>query len=460
MKFSYLLTCMVFLLVSLKGFGQDTTGLSLPRLWEQAFANYPSLEAYRSQQRQANINQKLTRNQYLPNVLLQAQNTMGTQHGINGAFFPLPGLFNVNGAGINSGADYAANMFGSVVMDWQFMQFGRQKKSMEAAAVLSNQAAHRLNAEQVAVQAALSRDYFQLLYYQRMQHWAQANTQRLQTIFQASAANARAGLSPGADSLLIKATLDQTGADLHKWQGFEEEAKIALAQWVNIPASHLTVQNELFLNEGEPHLIRETEQDLATHPQLAFKKEQIAYAEKQKELAFLGALPSLSILGGVQLRGHSMNRENSVYENWGQSYNNTADNYLVGLGLTWNLGQAFDSRLEKSLYLEEAQQRQAETEALALNLRSQKEMAQQQMAQSRQQIDNTEQAYEAASQAYGLFEARYNSGLISITELLQIQDILQNTERTRIEAYYQYWLQQTNMAESTADFSYLQNVFE
>src|SRR5690606_23162650 len=161
----------------------------------------------------------------------------------------------------------------------------------------------------------------------------------------------------------------------------------------------------------------------------------------------------------VQLRGHSMHRENSIYENWGDSYNNTVDNYLVGIGLTWNLGQAFDSRLEKSLYLEEAQQFQAETEALDLSLRSQKEIAQQQMAHSRQQIDNSEQAYEAASRAYELFEARYNSGLISITELLQIQDILQKTERTRIEAYYQYWLQQTNLAESTADFSYLQNIF-
>src|SRR5690606_1289500 len=103
-------------------------------------------------------------------------------------------------------------------------------------------------------------------------------------------------------------------------------------------------------------LIPETNQAPATHPQLAFKKEQIAYAEKQKDLASLGAFPSLSLLGGVQLRGHSMQTGHSVYENWGDSYSNTVDNYLVGIGLTWNLGQAFDSRLEKGLRLEEALQ--------------------------------------------------------------------------------------------------------
>lgn len=460
MKFRYFLACNIILLVSTKGFGQETTGMSLPQLWEQAFDNYPSLDAYRAQQRQANINQKLTGNQYLPDIMLQAQNTFGTQKGINGAFFPLPGLFTVNGADQNNSSNYAANMFGSVVLDWKFTQFGKQKRSMEAAEILTVQATHRLNLERLTIQSAVSLDYFQVLFYGHMQYWAKANSERLQTIFHASASNVKAGLSPGADSLLTKAVLDQTDADFNKWQGLEEEAKIALARWVGIPVSQLSIRHQLFLKAEINPLFSDGDSTKGLHPQLAFKKAQLDFADKKKELAMANALPSLSLLGGVQLRGHSMRAENSVYDNWGDSYNNTVDNYLVGVGLSWNLSQVFDARLEKNLYLEEVQQRQSETEDVALTLRSQKEIAQQQMAQSMRQIDNTEQAYEAASQAYGLFEARYNSGLISITELLQIQDILQKTERTRIEAYYQYWVQQTNLAESTADFSYLQNIFE
>ena len=175
MNYRYLLVCLFLGYTSVKGYGQDTNALSLPQLWEQAFAHYPSLEAYQARLNQARLNQKLVRNQYLPQLLLQVQNTVGTQNAVGGAFFPLPGLYNVAGSGIRNGADPAANLFGSLVVDWQFLQFGRQKKSTEAAGILSEQATHRLNAEQLTIQAELSRTYFQLLFHRQMEQWAKEN---------------------------------------------------------------------------------------------------------------------------------------------------------------------------------------------------------------------------------------------------------------------------------------------
>lgn len=460
MKFRSLMACLLFVAASMKGHGQDSTGLSLPQLWEHAFANYPSLDIYRSQKRQADIDKKLTRNQYLPDVHLQAQNTFGTQNAVSGAFFPLPGLYNVNGSGLDNASDHAANTFGSVAIDWKFLQFGKQKISEQAAEIFTNQAAHRIDVERLYIQAELSRLYFQLFFHQRMEDWAQDNSGRLRNIFEASTSKARAGLSAGADTLLIGATLAQTNADLHVWQGRQEETKIALARWVDISANQLAIKDPPFFSDVNPHVIPETRNSEQLHPRLAFKKEQIVYAEKQKELAQASALPSLSLLGGFQVRGNAIEAEGSLYENWRRSYNSPVHNYAVGFGLTWNIGNAFDSRLERRRYEEAVRQREAETEEVALGLRSLEEIAQRQMTQSRRQIANADKAFESASQAYALFQARYNSGLISITELLQIQDVLQGAERTCIEAYYQYWIQHVNLAESTADFSYLQKIFE
>lgn len=459
MKHSFLLVSLCLGLISAKSFGQDTAALSLSQLWEQAFAHYPSLEAYQSQLRQATINQKLTRNQQLPEVVLQAQNTLGTQNTIGGAFFPLPGIYNVNGSGIEQSDDLAANMFGSVVMDWKFLQFGKQQKSMEAAKVLVNQATNQIQVEQLAVQAALSRTYFQLLFHERMELWAEKNTERLLDLFAATKSMALAGLSPGADSLLVKASLKQANAMLHEWQGSKAKNAIALARWVNIVPDQLNIKSGPLLTVAALEAVPTTTND-GLHPHLAYKYEQIAFAEKQKELASISLLPAFSLLGGVQFRGHSRRAENSFYENWGDSYSNTVGNYLVGVGLSWRLSNVFDYKLDRSRFQEEASQRQAEADEVALGLRSQEQMAQRQMAQSRQQVANAEEAYAAASEAYSLFEARYNSGLIAITELLQIQDVLQKTEKTRIEAYYQYWMQQTDWAEAKADFSLLQSVFE
>lgn len=460
MKITYLLACTVFVLAGIKTYGQESPGLSLPDLWEEAFSNYPSLEAYRSQQRQADFNQRLTRNQYLPEVYLQAQTSLGTQNAISGSFFPLAGLYNVSGSELNGTSNHGTNTFGSVIMDWKFLQFGKQKKSQEAAKIISSQAMHRLNVEQLRMQAEISRTYFQFFYYQGMEHWAQNNTERVRAILRASASRARSGLSPGADSLLVNATLNQTSAELSLWQGRREETKIALARWLNLSANELSLNESSILRSGIRQGLSVPEENQGLHPVLAFKGEQIAYAEKQKELASVTALPSLSLLAGAQIRGNSLNNEASFYENWEHSYNNPVHNYAVGLGLTWNLGDAFDSKLQKRRYQERVRETQAETEEVALGLRSQEEISRRQIRQSEDQIADAEQAYESAEEAYRLFEARYMSGLISITELLQIQDVLQRTEKIRIEAYYQYWIHQVNLAESTADFFHLQSQFK
>lgn len=458
MKYKFLLVSLFLGLFSVRSFGQDTTALSLPQLWEQAFALYPSLEAYQSKIRQATINQQLVRQQQLPEVTLQAQNTLGSQNAMGGAFFPLPGLFNVNGADAENFSGPAANIFGAVVIDWKLVQFGKQRKSMEAAKVLTSQAAHGLQIERLSVQAALSRTYFQLLFHERMELWAARNAERLLDLLAATKSMTGAGLSPGADSLLVKASFKQANALLNEWQGRKEESTIALAHWVNILPDQLRIKSTSLL-----HITPEAAQtttNLMPHPHLAYKQEQIAFVDKQKELASVSVFPTVSVLGGVQFRGNSINAGNSFYEKWEDSYSNAVANYLVGIGLSWNLNKAFDYKLNKVRFLEEAKQRKAEAEEVALGLRSQEQIAQRQMSQSVQQINNAEAAYTAASEAYALFEARYNSGLIAINELLQIQDILQNTEKTRIEAYYQYWLQQTDWAEANADFSLIQRVFE
>ena len=460
MNYRYLLVCLFLGLTSVKGYGQDNHALSLPQLWEQAFAHYPSLEAYQARLNGARLNQKLVRNQYLPEVQLQVQNTVGTQNAVGGAFFPLPGLYNVGGSGIGNAADPATNLFGSLVVDWQFLQFGRQKKSVEAAGILAEQATHRLGAERLAIQAELSRTYFRLLFHQQMEQWAAENTGRLQQMFDAAKSTASAGLSPAADSLLIKASLRQTAALQDDWQGRSEESTIALATWANMPPEQINFRHTSFPAVVVAAIQQENPNLNTYHPQLAYRQEQIAYAGKLKEVAASAALPSLSLLGGVQLRGHAPAPEGALSEGWADAYNNPTSNYLLGLGLRWNLGGLIDYKPEQARYQEEINQRQAEADEVALILKSWQQIAQRQLTQNLRQIHNAEEAYQAASEAYRQFEARYKSGLISISELLQVQDVLQKTERTRLEAYFQYWMQQVDLAEASADFSILQHAFE
>jgi outer membrane protein TolC len=53
--------------------------------------------------------------------------------------------------------------------------------------------------------------------------------------------------------------------------------------------------------------------------------------------------------------------------------------------------------------------------------------------------------------------ARYKSGLIGLSELLQIRILLEQAENTHIEASREYWLLLAYEAELTADFNFLFN---
>lgn len=460
MRYRFLLPCLLLWLVSIRSSGQGNPATSLSDLWEQAFANYPSLEAYQARLRQADYQKKLVRNQYLPQVLLQAQNTMGTNQSVGGAFFPLPGIYNIGGSGDEDPGDLSANLFGSITVNWEFLQFGKQKKSLEATEILTRQIKHRLEVEQLIIQEELTRAYFQLLYHRQMQRWAKENNNRLKSLFDASTSIANAGLSPGADSLLVKASLKETQSYLSEWEGRREESELLLAMWINSSPDQLNLKDEGF-PELYPSESSQTEFETNfSHPLMASGYEQIQYEEKLRELEFANIFPSLSLLAGVQLRGHSTGIGEPLRQTWKNSYSHPLGNHLVGVGLSWNVSRLFDFKINDGRYREKIAQKEAEMEEISLNLKSRQQIAGTLLKQNREQLKHTNEAFSAAKEAYRLFESRYNSGLISITDLLQIQDILQRTEKSKIEAYYQYWIHQVDMAASKADFSLLQNVFD
>src|SRR5690554_369624 len=454
-----MLSCLFLWLYSIAGFGQDRQPLSLPQMWEQAYNNYPSLEAYQSQLRQAFYQKKLIQNKYLPQVLLQVQNTVGTNQSVGGAFFPLPGIYNIGGSEAGIPSDPSANTFGSVIMDWKFMQFGKQKKSVEASNIRISQATSLVEVEKLAIQTELSRNYIEALYHLQMVRWAEANQLRLQSFFDAVRSMADAGISPGADSLLIKASLQEAASSLNDWRGQKEESEVLLGVWIGMAPNQIALEHAPLLQKADD-FVKEPASANASHPLLAFRQNEIQYAETAKQLANVSVLPSFSLLAGVQTRIHSPALGNPVLETWSNSYRAPVNNYLVGLGTSWNINGFFDHKLNKNRHQEEIVQRQAEAEETSLNLLSQQQIAERQLAQGEHQIENAEEAHKSAAEAFRLFESRYNSGLISITELLQIQDILQRTEKTRIKAYYQYWMQQVDLASAKADFSLLQYAFE
>ncbi|MEO6682465.1 MAG: TolC family protein, partial [Ginsengibacter sp.] len=77
-----------------------------------------------------------------------------------------------------------------------------------------------------------------------------------------------------------------------------------------------------------------------------------------------------------------------------------------------------------------------------------------------QNLKASEAAVKASLEAYELYEVRYQSGLINLIELLQLQKILQDTERNYLSALHVYWTELLNQTESIGSFSFLLNAIK
>lgn len=448
----------LIMLVSSSLHAQSSLGLN--KIWDMALSHYPSISSKEAQLDESRLTKRLTRsNAYMPNVQLQLQNSMGTYASSSGAFFPLPGVININGraAGQPGQPSAAFNTFGSVVADWKFFEFGRKNLSIKAADLGIDQATDELSAEQLRLKTRSTQLFLKLLNSKVNLQWALQNEARTRQIFELSASLAVAGLKPGADSSLALSAYLQTDAEQESWQAklsSDLQALIELAPEVDT-AQVLDYQPYL-----APAPVMQGGVIAPGHPYLQVLDDAVRYGQTQAELAGRQALPSFSALGGLALRGSGIAQDGFVENGVLDGYANGSTNYLLGLAVTWNITNASNSNLEKKRILSRVRSRQANYDVQELDLNTRQSSASKRIEGQLRQISSINAAVKNARLAYELYLSRYENGLISLTELLQIQLILQQAEKTNIDAHSQLWEQVLVRSEASGDFSYLQNQFK
>lgn len=452
------LTAAFLLLVNFRSFPQ-TEKLSLSDAWEAAFSEYPGLSEKRAMMQESTYEKREIQNSFLPKAQLQLQNSYGTFAGSPGAFFPLPGTFNVNGNGTPAGqSGSTANTFGSILLEWRVFEFGRQRKAVQAAQANIEKAQSSFDASRLSLQTKVSRLYSDILYTGAKLQWAKENAVRVREIAALSETLAEAGLKPGADTLIAGSSYLQTLAELDDWNGKHAASKVRLTEVVPIPVQRVNPALSVYLSSTT--VLPAAQIAAGSHPYLSVISGQLNNDKISGEIAARNLLPSLSILGGLSSRSSGIEQDGMVNPGWSSGFNNPNNNYLIGLGLTWNISSAFNSFTERN----RIKQRQLATEsrylAQSLQLNTAAQAVNTQLKESLKQVNKTSEAVDKARKAFDLYLSRYESGLISLTELLQIQLLLQQTEKVNIEAYQQFWEQVITRSELTGDFTYLSNHFK
>ena len=451
------LTGMLLMLYSVGAYSQETKEGSLSYLWELMGNNYPTLTEKQARIEEFEYRKKELSTVALPQVQLQLQNSFGTFAGTNGAFFPIPGVFNVNGnVAKKPGAPGSTmNTFGSVLLDWKVSQFGKQQKMMEAAGYEVREAQSNYDASLLSLRAKMTRTYLNVLYTQSGLNWADKNALRVKEIFDLSSSLAEAGLKPGADTALAAAAYLQAMAQQEEWQGKYAAGQVNLKEFVPGLSGALLLPLEIYMNIGLPD--QSPDAVSITHPFLQVLDQRFKYQQRQKEVLTRKQLPSISLLAGLSARGTGINPDGSVHQNFASGFDNSSRNYLIGLGLNWNLTGLYTGSLEKKRAQKQVDAAQSQYQLQKLQMNTALQTISSRISAQVNQVAKTKAALKKTLNAYDLYLSRYEAGLINLTELLQIQALLQQVEKSNIEVHQELWNQLNTRAELSGDYSYLFN---
>lgn len=456
--------CLIFLLAACNAvFAQQKT-LTLKEAVQDALQNYGTIKAKANYAKASAATLKETRREYLPNLNLSAQNDFGT---VNSQYGPLYGL---GGYGVSSsgpilvgqnwnaafGALYLANI------NWDFFSFGKSKEKIKVARNQLTLDQSDVVQEQFQQEIRVSGAYLNLLASQQLSRSQKNNLQRALALRNVIVARVKSGLNPGVDSSLANAEVSSAQIALTNAQDIVQQQGNQLAQYITVTPVDFLLDSS-FVSQVPKTLDTASTFNLTNHPVLQYYQNRINISTEREKYLHTFNYPTFSLFNIFQSRGSGFNSytlNQALYtQNYFSGVNPTRSNYLLGIGVSWNLTSPL--RVHEQV---RAQQFTSE------GLKNEYELVNQQLSAqlilSGTRIQNALRNYQeapvglkAAADAYLQKTVLYKNGLATIVDVTQALYVLNRAETDRDIAYNNVWQALLYKAAASGDFGIFYNEF-
>lgn len=450
-----LLLCTTAVAVS----AQDT--LSLKKAVSIAVENYGSLKAKASYAQAAEEQVRQARRDYLPNLNVSAQQDYGTINGQNGPLYGFGGL-SAASSGIPLDHQNWNAAFGALYLtniNWDFFAFGRAKEKVLTAQAAATREQKDWQQELFRHEVKVAATYLNLLAAHQLTLSYEKNLARADTFRRIVTTRVLNGLIAGVDSSQANAELSNAKISLTRARDAEQEQSNLLAQLMGIPAREF-ILDTVFVTRIP--VIPQDSVVTAAHPLLQWYKSRIAVSNEQARYFKTFYYPAFSLVGVLQTRGSGFNSGYTVDQtDFSRGYwdgvHPTRTNYLLGIGLTWNITQPF--RISRQVKAQRLISKGLEEE---YNLAEQQVNAQLQLSDTK--ISNALDVYQevpaqvrAATNAYIRKAVLYKNGLTNLVDVTQALYVLVRAETDRDIAYSNVWQALLLKAAAAGDFSLFEN---
>lgn len=437
--------------------------LSLKDAIQTALNNYPSIKAKANYSKASQATVLQTRKEALPNFILSLQQDYGTVNGQNGPSYGLGG-FGVASSGLplpdqNWNASFGALYLTNI--NWEVFTFGRIRERIKSAQAFATIQENDLQQEQFQQKIKVAAAYLSLLAAQRFTLSQQNNLNRADTIRLVVVARAMNGLIAGVDSSTANAEVSNARISLLRAQEAEQQRAVELAQLMGLPSQNFALDT-LFISRI-PLAFSDTAMAIK-HPLLTWYKSRVAASIQQSKYFKTLKYPSLSLFGVFQTRGSGFQSnyatdQKAYSRNYWSGINPTRSNYLLGVGLTWNLTSLLRVKQQVASQNYVSAALQNEFELIDQQLKAQVVLADTRINISLDNFKEVPVQIKAATEAFVQRRVLYTNGLANITEMTQSLYLLNRAETDRDIAYSNVWQALLLKAAATGNFELFINEF-
>lgn len=429
--------------LALLGGASAAQTLTLKDAINNGLANYATIKAKENYANASKAMVRETRREYLPNLVVSAQQDYGTVNGQNGPLYGFGG-FGVASSGLplpnqNWNAGFGALYLANV--NWDFFTFGRVRERIRVAQTTAQRDENDLAQEKFQHGVRVAAAYLNLLAAQRITRSQEKNLERATVVLNNTVARAKTGLIAGVDSSLASAEVSGARIALIKARDLEQEQANRLGILMGTTATGFVLDTTFITRIPQAILEPAT---LKTHPLLDYYRSRVDISHAQLRYYNRFYFPTFTLVGVFQERGSGFRSTYSIDQttytsDYATGVNPVRANYLLGVGLNWNLTSIARNSAQVRAQRYILQGMQNEYDLADLQLKSQLALAD---AKVKNALDSYHEApvqVKAANDAYLQKTALYRNGLANIVEVTQTLYALNRAETDRDIAYTNVW---------------------
>lgn len=375
----------------------------------------------------------------LPNLRMNYQADLGSNNNVSGPYMAF-GIVPSNSRGVRTSSNTKAALtnLGILSLDWEIYNFGLYKAQNTVAMAELNTEKSRYFQSRYQTRAITIDHYLSLLKLQDMLHIQQLNISRNEQINRSIISLARSGIRAGVDTSIAGAELSKSRLNYIEMNNTYKQVQLDLAAISGIPQENIVADSTILdrLKSLEVNLsVKIT--DSSSHPLLDYFRERYLTSLEKEELVKKSYNPKVSLQAAAWSRGSSIDA-NDTFNNLSQGLEWQRQNYLVGIGISYNI---FDIR-RRQLKL---RTQKASSNMYLSQLRSERMLlsnaalqADLEVSTAHKRLDEIPNQLKAARDGYLQKLSLYKNGLTDIIELNTALNILYRAESDFVNAKYLY----------------------